>query len=203
MSPRVADAAVRARLIDEAVALVEAEGSEALTLRRIADEAGTSTMAVYTHFGSMGELRREVKRVGFERLGEAAKTDAETGAPMADLVRMGWAYRRFGRDNANLYRLMFMEKPLDDEITVGVDTFEYLVDGVRRCVESGEFEETQPRILALQLWSLVHGLVALELAGLIDAGTVKATFRASTRSLFNGFGARTVAIEASLQQKLS
>lgn len=203
MSPRVADAGVRVRLIDEAVALVEAEGSEALTLRRIADEVGTSTMAVYTHFGSMGELRREVKRVGFERLGEAVKSVAETGAPMTDLVRMGWAYRCFGRDNANLYRLMFMEKPLDEEITVGVDIFEYLVDGVRRCVESGEFEVTQPRILALQLWSLVHGLVALELAGLIGAGTVKATFRASTRSLFSGFGARTVATEASLQQNLS
>ena len=42
--------------------------------RRIAGEVGTSTMAVYTYFAGMEELRREVAREGFRRL--AAYLDA-------------------------------------------------------------------------------------------------------------------------------
>ncbi|MEU4325462.1 hypothetical protein [Nonomuraea dietziae] len=45
-----------------------------MTARRLAGEAGTSTMAVYTYFGGMEEVRGAVRQEGFARL--AADLDA-------------------------------------------------------------------------------------------------------------------------------
>jgi AcrR family transcriptional regulator len=49
-------------LIDRAARLFSEAGPAALTTRRLAAEAGTSTMAIYTHFGSMSELIREIAK---------------------------------------------------------------------------------------------------------------------------------------------
>ncbi len=44
---------VRERLIDGGIRLLERDGPQALSVRNLAAEVGTSTMAVYTHFGGM------------------------------------------------------------------------------------------------------------------------------------------------------
>src|SRR4051812_34653733 len=49
---------MRMALIDAAARLIATEGLGGLTLRRVTEEVGTSTMAVYTHFGGMPELRQ-------------------------------------------------------------------------------------------------------------------------------------------------
>ncbi|MFG2592883.1 TetR/AcrR family transcriptional regulator C-terminal domain-containing protein [Streptomyces sp. NPDC048438] len=46
----------RERIIRTAIALVDAEGLSALSMRRLATEFGTSTMALYRHVRSKGEL---------------------------------------------------------------------------------------------------------------------------------------------------
>ena len=83
------------------------EGRPAVTARRLATEAGTSTMAVYTHFGSMEELFVQMCQEGFARFGVALETPGMTDDPVADWVTQGWAYRRFALDNPHLYRVMF------------------------------------------------------------------------------------------------
>src|SRR5438477_232205 len=55
------NSAVGPALIEAAARLIATEGASGLTLRRVAEEVGTSTMAVYTHFGGMPELRRAVR----------------------------------------------------------------------------------------------------------------------------------------------
>ena len=71
VSPRKASPAVRSELIAAAAQLLAQEGPTAFTLRRVAGAAGTTTMAIYTHFGSMDELKREVRRQGYGALADA------------------------------------------------------------------------------------------------------------------------------------
>ena len=59
---------VRRRLLDAAAQVLAEEGPSALTARRLTRDVGASTMAVYTHFGSMPALVREVVADGFARL---------------------------------------------------------------------------------------------------------------------------------------
>ncbi len=71
MSPRPRDPEAAVRLVEVAARLLSEEGADAVTARRLAREMRTSTMAVYTHFGSMDELMAEVWRTGFRRFGAA------------------------------------------------------------------------------------------------------------------------------------
>lgn len=191
MSPKVADPAVRVALIEAAARITAEEGREALTLRRLAAAVGTSTMAIYTHFGGMEDLRRAVRREGFARL--AAHLDAvdRTDDALADLLALGWAYYANAIANPNLYRAMFMDWPCDEaDAEVGRDTFERLVDGIRRCLDTGRFAAADPEDLATQLWAAEHGAVSLHLAGMLGADDTVACLRSIGANLFQAFGAR-------------
>src|SRR5437588_9466561 len=109
VSPRRRDEGVRLALVESAARLIAEEGNAGLTLRRLADEVGTSTMAIYTHFGGMPELREEVRGEGFARLRAHLEAVEDTGDAVADLAVLGAAYYANGTTNPNLYRVMFME----------------------------------------------------------------------------------------------
>ena len=66
--PKEHDEATRERLLDAAERLSATHGWEALTVRGIAEEAGTSTRAVYALFGSKQGLEQALHEVMFTRL---------------------------------------------------------------------------------------------------------------------------------------
>src|SRR4029450_13949923 len=156
MSPRAADPGVRMALLETAAGIIATEGLGKLTLRRLANEVGTSTMAIYTHFGGMTELRREIRREGFARLGAREAAVATTGDPVADVWALGMAYYGNAVENPNLYQAMFMDGPVDEaDADAGLETFGQLVTAVQRCIDAGRFGPADPVGLATQLWGRV------------------------------------------------
>jgi AcrR family transcriptional regulator len=189
MSPRPADPGVRMALLETAARIIATEGLGKLTLRRLAHDVGTSTMAIYTHFGGMTELRREIRREGFARLGARQAAVATTGDPIADLCALRTAYYRNAVENPNLYQAMFMDGPVDaEDAGVGLDTFGQLVTTVQRGIDAGRLHPADPVGLATQLWALVHGLVTLELARLLPRDQVLDSLDAGARNLITAFG---------------
>jgi AcrR family transcriptional regulator len=192
VSPKTADPSVRSALLETAARIVATEGRASLTIRRLAKEVGTSTMAVYTHFGNMEELRREVRREGFERLRSRLESVKPSRDPVADLTLLGAAYYMSATASPNLYRAMFLDGPVDGEdLPTGLDTFMYLVDGIARCVDAGRFRRApsdDPAELAVDLWALTHGLVSLQLANLLGADEAVAHLESGARSLFVAWG---------------
>ena len=160
-----------ARLVDEAGRILSAEGASALTLRRLAQASGTSTMAVYTLFGDKQGLLLAMYREGYRRFGAAMQAAAQAAGddPMDALMKLGYAYRASALANPHLYELMFGRPvpsfaPDDQSKEIADSTYLPLVDAVRRCVEAGSIVGDAERI-ALHLWSVSHGTVSLELAG--------------------------------------
>jgi AcrR family transcriptional regulator len=192
VSPRTADPALRTTLIEVAARLIAEQGSAGLSLRRLASEVGSSTMAIYTHFGSMDEVRRAVRREGFGRLATHLAAVEESGDAVADLNMLGWAYYRNAVTNPNLYRAMFMEHPLDAaDADVGVESFLHLVACVNRCIGAGRFDAADPLELTTQLWAMEHGIISAHLAGippLLVTEQVIATIAAAAANLCKAFG---------------
>jgi len=189
VSPKTADASVRTALIEAAARLIADEGAHRLTLRRLVDEVGTSTMAVYTHFGGMDELRRAVRREGFARLAAHLPGVDGSGDPVVDLTLLGLAYHRSATASPHLYRVMFMEEPLDEaDASAGADTFDVLVQGVARCIVTGRFAPAEPVELATQLWAVAHGLVTLELAGFLASALALGCLVDTVENLYQGYG---------------
>jgi AcrR family transcriptional regulator len=174
--PRVAAPGVREALVDAAARLLAEEGPAALTTRRVATEAGTSTMAVYTHFGGKQDLFRAIVWEGFERLAQQLATVDQTDDPVADLALQAIAYRANAHENPHLYAVMFGSSPVPeyhpspDDAAHGYGTFLMLVAVVQRCIDAGRFEARGAVEMASQLWAAAHGIVTLEQQGylLID-----------------------------------
>jgi AcrR family transcriptional regulator len=163
---------VRRRLLEAAALLLDEDGPDALTARRLADAAGTSTMAVYTHFGGMPALVKEIVIEGFTRLDEHQATVPRTDDPLADLLALAMAYRANALQNPHLYTVMFGATSLkgftlaEGDMEVGLNSFATLTGYVARTIEAGQLRRDDPARVAAQLWTAMHGFVMLELAGL-------------------------------------
>ncbi len=192
MSPKAADPNVRTALVETAARLLTEEGPSALTTRRLAREVGTSTMAVYTHFGGMEELLTEISLEGFRRLARRLNRVKPTEDPVADVVALGRAYGRNALANPDLYRVMFGTRPdswiidaSDQAMTLG--TFTTLVAAVQRCIDAQRIDGDAWAI-ASQLWATLHGVVMLELSGFLGRTEAVQTSEAISFNLWVGLG---------------
>jgi AcrR family transcriptional regulator len=175
---------VRDELLHAAAALLDEHGPDALQTRKVASAAGTSTMAVYTHFGGMRALIAAVAEEGLRQF-DAALTVPQTDDAVADLLTVAESYRRFAIRRPHMYRLMFgsttahgITAPAGNVLTLtvaeieeNVPGFVHVVRGVRRSILAGRItalsadDDVTVVATAAQLWSLMHGFVMLELAG--------------------------------------
>lgn len=175
MARRPSDPQLREQIVDIAARLLATEGRDAVSARRLARELGTSTMAVYTHVGSMDEVYRHVMRRGFATFGTELVRGAVTDDPVADWMTQGWGYRRFALREPHLYSVMFgrglaafkLGDPADFE--VAMSTFIALLDRIQACVDAGRWEVEDVTIAGEAVWSAVHGHMTIELTGYFEA----------------------------------
>jgi AcrR family transcriptional regulator len=160
---------LRERLVDAGLELLGRHGPGELTVRRIAEAAGTSTMGVYTKFGGRTGVLEAIYRRGFELLREALGAVPQTGAPIRRILDLALAYRRFAMANPALYAFMF-EQPVPDfdpdpslRVEVLDTTFGLLVTAVQRAATLGALPDADPVHTSLLVWCLAHGMVSLEL----------------------------------------
>jgi len=192
---------LRTALLETAADLIATAGPGSLTLRRVAEEVGTSTMAVYTHFGGMPGLRRALRREGFARLSARLAALSQTDDPVADLAQLCLAYYVYATADPHLYRVVFMEEPLgEDDAVIGSQPFDVLVGGVRRCIAANAFDPADPVELATQIWVLGHGGVTLQLTRLLTPEQASASLLGALVQLFSSYGAGADATRRSIEK---
>jgi AcrR family transcriptional regulator len=160
------------RLLEAAARLLSVDGPTSLTTRRVAAEAGTSTMGVYTHFGSMNELALAVVVEGFRRLGERLRAVPRTDDPLADLGGLVAAYRDNAHANQHLYTVMFasaslggFRRTMPEQMEIGRDTYDEFTDVIQRAIDAGQLVGSDPILMTSEVWAAMHGTLLLEFAG--------------------------------------
>jgi AcrR family transcriptional regulator len=193
--PRLHDDALRRRLLEVTSQVVSAGGPEAVTVRDVAARADTSASAVYALFGSRDALLAAVVEEGYRRFADHLAAAPRGDDPRADLLALGLAYRRSALAEPHFYRVMFgglpgaddREPPVTDRATFRVleravalvlaaragarGQADDAADAGRSPADPAAPEGAPPaeaaREAALALWALVHGLVSLEISGLV------------------------------------
>ena len=175
---RVSD--VRQQLVEAGIQILEQDGLPALSARKLAMETGTSTMAVYTHFGGMAGVVDAIAREAFVRFTRALTEVEQTGDPVADFFVMGSRYREFALANPQRYQMMFgtssppsLAGYRTDLTETGNPTdrpewtasFEALRKMVRRMIAAGRIRDDGESMISGRIWSIIHGAVMLEIAG--------------------------------------
>jgi AcrR family transcriptional regulator len=167
--PKLRTPELRAHLLEVSVALLAQDGPSALTTRRVAAAAGTSTNAVYELFGDKGGLVRAVFFEGFRLVGLRLDRHPPTDDPRADLVDLLLELRAFVREHRLLADVMFSQPfanfdPGPADRRAGATLREPMVERVRRCIAEGVLEG-DPTDIAHVLLAVVQGLIAQESAG--------------------------------------
>ena len=192
--PRARNPETADQLLDAAARVLDEEGQAAVTARRLAAEIGTSTMAVYTHFGGMDDLLAHVWRLGFSRFRDALEGPTVTDDSVSDWLTQGWAYRRFALRNPHLYRVMFGGRELqfadhaDEAAAMG--TFLCLLERLVRCVDAGRLDIDDVHLAGEVVWTGVHGHMTIELSGYFAAQQrdPEVVYAECMRRLALGFG---------------
>lgn len=191
--PRLHDARTASALLDQAERIVEAEGLDALTVRRVAAAAGTTTRAVYTAFGSKEALVVALGARGFDLLRDGLEALPETADPVADLVEAGAAvFRRFATDHPTLFRISIQRALPDPSLFAGYveaarEALAVLHGRIARLEEAGRLGDRSVSDAATEFHSLCEGLAAMELRGMLRAGEMERIWRDALGALVRGF----------------
>jgi len=162
---------LRGRILDAARNIVRREGFGALTVRKIAESIEYAPGTLYLYFENRDAIARELSFEGFRKLLEAFAPAEAVADPLARLEAIGRAYVRFGMENPETYRLIFMEDP---QLTTAVfkaagddpgqRAYRALLDPLEELRTAGRLRPgADVQALADTLWAVVHGIVSLKL----------------------------------------
>ncbi|OKH82545.1 transcriptional regulator [Mycobacterium sp. SWH-M3] len=159
-------AATRRALLDDAAALLDAGGPDAVTLREVGARSGVSRGAPYRHFTNKESLLTAVAAEGWERIGDQMHTlRTDSAASPVDTLRAALLVLiTVSREQPHLYRLMFSAPEGDPTAVVraaqrGCDEFSAIVAVV--------VGEQRAQSCSAILLTGAHGAAGLETSGLL------------------------------------
>jgi len=158
---------VRRLVLDAAIAIIELEGAESLSMREVARRAGVSHQAPYHYFSDRSGIFAAISEEGFAGLAQAFRDVHETEMPAA---KAGFiAYLNFSRQHVGHFRVMFRNDICGVAThaltqTAADSAFEELRLMVTR-ITGSEIDPNKAFAFAAMLWSLSHGLATLVIDG--------------------------------------
>jgi AcrR family transcriptional regulator len=190
---RTPSAAVEQGLLAAAEAVLAEQGPGGLTVRAVAVRAGIAPMGVYNRLGGKDGLVDALLIKGFDRLRAAVEPRDEPDM-LERLRASGMRYREFALSNRQFYAIMFEGAIPHDRASAEVGNhaaaaFDALVRNVETAAAAGKIIAENPRDVAQQIWSAVHGAVALELNDLVLTPDPAATYQALLDALLRGLAA--------------
>ena len=192
--PRVHDDATAQALLTAAERIVEADGVEALTVRRVADAVGVSTRAVYSTLGSKEALLTALGELAFDTLGALVDALPRTADPAADLVSAGYdGFRAFAVGHPALFRIgvQLTDAPPESRAAIRAAarrTLATLHERIERLRASGGLDERPLRVATAQFHGTCEGLAALELRGtFFEVGDAEQIWKGGLSALVSGW----------------
>jgi AcrR family transcriptional regulator len=179
------------RILIAARRLLNKEGADAVTMRRVADAVGITAMAIYRHFPDREGLLNAVADQGFEELAAQLAGMHFSGGLEERLTKMGEIYLDHALKNPRLFEVMFL-KPREGARQYPRDfkagrspTANLMVDVLRDGMASGYFRKDDVWEITFEMGALSHGLIMLYLGGRMDV--TPAQFRALYRRSFRRY----------------
>ena len=145
---------------------IEREGTEKLSLRALAREAGVSQTAPYRHFPTKKCLLAALATQGFVELRESIQSIVASDQTVEErFMQMGVAYIEFALDNPTTYHLMFGSVLADfTEYDMLHEAAKDAYAQVRRCeeelIQAKQLDVNATRFGGV-IWAGVHGIASL------------------------------------------
>jgi AcrR family transcriptional regulator len=201
-APLPEELALRERILQASVALIEGEGLAALSMREVARRAGVSHQAPYHHFADREAILGAIAERGFVVLRTALEGAIagcqKSGSAAECLAACGQAYVEFACAHPAHFRVMFRPELVNLENcplarAEGDSAFDCLTAVVREAVAQGLPTASSEEALIILAWSVAHGLACLILDGPLSKKMPDAERGAQIRGVTDAFGAMLAA----------
>jgi AcrR family transcriptional regulator len=178
------------RIATAARRLLDKEGAEAVTMRRVAVVVGITPMAIYRHYPDRSSLLNALADEGFEELAAQLANKRFSGSIKQRLTKMGEIYLDHALQNPRLFELMFL-KPREGARRYPQDfkagrspTANLMTEVVQEGMDSGYFRKDDAWEIVFEMGALSHGLIMLYLG--IPPAKFRAFYRRSFRRYIHG-----------------
>jgi AcrR family transcriptional regulator len=159
-------------LIKAGIEILSKEGVHGLSLRKVAQKAGVSHTAPYSHFADKQSLIAAISIEGFLTIhGHLnAVINRYHGEPLRQLIEGAWAYVQFALSDPAHFKVTFSsvlerEKDYPAFVEMSQKTFGLVVRIVEECQSAGVLRPGPADVEAISIWSIVHGFISLLLEG--------------------------------------
>ena len=154
-----------------ALRILESEGPEAVSMRRVAKEVGITAMAIYHHFPNRENLLSAVVDSEFERLAEFFAPLNGSQRFETSIVHLMDGYIDYALAHPRIFDYVFsMPRPRarrfpEDFRARRSPTLNITADVLSSWMKLGKLKRDDQWEVAMEVWALVHGYLALWRAG--------------------------------------
>ncbi len=161
---------LKQQLIKNGLILLNKEGFQGFSIRKVATMCGVSNNAPYKHFKDKEELISEILNEVWTKFHMALQesTKIHTDDPKLQIIGMGKAYVRFMVENPEYLKLTFLS---DYSSSILIEngtfskcednTFSIFKDCAQRYLESIDLNPELYMVKTIAMWSMVHGIAIL------------------------------------------
>jgi AcrR family transcriptional regulator len=168
--------AVKARILKQAVELMNEVGYQGFSMRRLARKIKVTPPTLYSYYQDKDELYLCILTEGFSRLYDLIVAAYESSDdPIERMRAFARAYVDFGLNSANFYNLMFtwhvpkyndyIGTPLEPVAKIELDTSlqvtNLTIKAIQECAgKNHTLLEQDAQFLLVHFWSTLHGYIA-------------------------------------------
>ncbi|HEY6621877.1 MAG TPA: TetR/AcrR family transcriptional regulator [Steroidobacteraceae bacterium] len=166
--------ATKERIAATALHILECEGAEAVSMRRIATAVGITPMAIYHYFPNREALLRSIVDDEFGALLEFITRTPKFSSLESEMTHIMDSYIDYAFARPHIFDYVFA-KPRCDARRFPQDfrarrspTLNPIADTVARWMQHGEIKQDDVWETALEIWAHAHGYLMLQRAGRFD-----------------------------------
>ncbi|WP_409345382.1 TetR/AcrR family transcriptional regulator [Paenibacillus sp. MBLB4367] len=162
---------LRKLVVDAAATLLQEEGPEAVTVRKVAQKMDCSTKIIYSLFVNKEGLAQQLYLDGCKLLASEFERTPHAADPVQHFLNLGEAYWQFGQRYSSYYKLMFGgafadfkpdEESLNGTVTAMHQLLTLIHNAQKQGLIPGQYDtESVTRIV----WASLHGVIHLYMGG--------------------------------------
>lgn len=170
-------AEIRARVVQVAREIYDADGYTAVTMRNVARRTGYSPAALYRYFDNHLSLVRSIWQDAVDLMqAEAREAAAAADTPIGKIEALMRSYADFAHNHPAAFRSTFLQVAIpgaDGELFTAEGSlpsldpregtaYRPMREAVAAAMAAGQLREMDVDLAAQTIWGTIHGVVALE-----------------------------------------
>lgn len=159
---------LRNKIICQSWMIIQNEGWQALSIRKIADAIEYSVPIIYRHFENKEAILTHFSKEGYLLLSQKIQLSLENLENGTDQIfAITNSYWSFAVENVHHYRIMFgLGIPACETINSSVEmqqAISYMLSAIMLTLDQAGNKNADQHLKLKTFWSMLHGFVAMEL----------------------------------------